>query len=103
MNWVKFAAVSAALLAGGCAGGGYSWQRSDGGPINQWAFDRAIGECRDRAADRQEPERAMKLCMARRGYVWTAGGYAGEGYYPRDSYPREYPRRRYYRRDYDED
>ena len=77
MKLLKIAALSAAVLAGGCATGS-QWQRADGGPIHQWSFDRAIAECRDRASDRQEPERAMRHCMGRRGYVWGSGG---GGYY----------------------
>ncbi|HWE21717.1 MAG TPA: hypothetical protein VG758_31830 [Hyphomicrobiaceae bacterium] len=71
MKLIKIAALSATLLAGGCATE-MAWQRADGYPLDR-SFAWAAGHCRERAkehwGDRAE---AMERCMRRYGYVWTA-------------------------------
>lgn len=73
-----------------------AWQRLDGRPVNPWAFERAMAECRSRAYDRDEAAvQVMQRCMARRGYVWgEAYGYYDNGYEGR-GYGHHH-RRRYY-------
>ena len=84
MKVFKATVLGVALFAGGCAGGGgqMAWQRVDGRPVNPWAFDRAMAECRSRAHHRDEGAvQVMQRCMERRGYVWAeAYGYGGGGY-----------------------
>jgi hypothetical protein len=78
MKVMKIAAFSAALLASGCASE-MAWQRVDGRPVDQ-GFRYAAAECRGRAEHHEEAAvEAMKRCMYRRGYVWTAV-YTGNGY-----------------------
>ena len=65
-----------------------AWQRVDGRPVDQ-GFRYAAAECRGRAENYEEAAvEAMKRCMYRRGYVWTAvytgytatsNGYNGNG------------------------
>ena len=86
MKVMKIAAFSAALLASGCASE-MAWQRvrrAAGRP----GFRYAAAECRGRAEHHEEAAvEAMKRCMYRRGYVWTAvylataseNGYNGNG------------------------
>jgi hypothetical protein len=76
MRLVKYAVLSAALLAAGCASD-YSWQRRDGGPLGE-DFQWAISECR-RIADRYDEE-VMRRCMYRRGYIWAQNAYQEEDY-----------------------
>ena len=73
MKLLRIAALSATLLAGGCAGD-MAWQRADGRPLDR-SFAWAAAECRSRARDRAYEEaaaEAMHRCMRRHGYVWTA-------------------------------
>jgi hypothetical protein len=84
MKAMKIAALSAALLASGCATE-MAWQRIDGQPVD-YGFRHAAAECRGRAEHYEDAAvEAMKRCMYRRGYVWTAvytndNGYNGNGY-----------------------
>lgn len=86
---MKVAALLAALLSSGCATE-MAWQRVDGRPVDR-SFRWAAAECRGRAEHYEEAAvEAMKRCMYRRGYVWTAvytgyngddgNGYNGNGY-----------------------
>jgi hypothetical protein len=76
MKLLKIAALSATLLAGGCAGD-MAWQRADGRPVDS-SFARAAAHCRERARERAQEyygvsaTEAMQRCMHRHGYVWTA-------------------------------
>ena len=74
MKLLTVAALSAAVLVGGCGGGdgyGARWQRSDGRPVDE-SFDWAMSRCRGAAQQYEEGAvQAMRRCMARRGYVWT--------------------------------
>jgi hypothetical protein len=79
MKLLKFAALAAVVLAGGCATNEYGarWQRTDGRAIDR-SFDWAMSHCRRRASDQDEGRdavHAMRRCMERRGYVWTTGYY----------------------------
>ena len=90
MRLLKFAVVSAALLAGACASD-YSWQRRDGGRLGE-DFQWAISECR-RVAERSDAD-VMRRCMYRRGYVWAQNSYNEPEYDYR-------PRRRHHHHDDD--
>jgi len=72
MKLLTVAALSAAVLIGGCANNyGARWQRADGGPVGE-SFDWAMSRCRRVASDRDEGAvHAMRRCMARFGYVWA--------------------------------
>jgi hypothetical protein len=92
MRLLKFAVLSAALLAAGCASD-YSWQRRDGGRLGE-DFQWAISECR-RISGRADEE-VMRRCMYRRGYVWAQNVASAEEDY--DYRPRR--RHRHYDDDY---
>jgi hypothetical protein len=73
MKLLKIAALSATLLAGGCAGE-MAWQRTDGGPVGR-SFASVAAECRARAREYGGDGGAtevMRRCMHRHGYVWAA-------------------------------
>jgi hypothetical protein len=87
MKIMRIAALSAAVVSSGCATE-MAWQRVDGQPVDR-GFRYAAAECRGRAQHHEEEAvEAMKRCMYRRGYVWTAvygdngynGYYSGNGY-----------------------
>lgn len=89
MRLLKSMALAAAVFSSGCATQ-MAWQRTDGGRVHGWAFQRAISECRGRAWDRDEAAvEVMRRCMARRGFVWAAvydnGGYNEYNGYNRHS------------------
>jgi len=88
MKIMRIAALSAAVLSSGCATE-MAWQRVDGQPVGR-GFRQAAAECRGRAQHYDEAAvEAMKRCMYRRGYVWTAvytsNGY-NNGYYNGNDY-----------------
>jgi hypothetical protein len=83
MKLLKIAALSATLLAGGCASE-MAWQRVDGGPVGR-SFASVAAECRERAREYGGEGRAteaMRRCMERHGYVWAA--ISSNGYYDDD-------------------
>jgi hypothetical protein len=89
MKLLKIAALSAALLAGGCATE-LAWQRVDGRPLDS-SFAWAAAHCRERARDAWgDRHEAMLRCMERHGYVWTYAEaprrdrYRGDRYYNDD-------------------
>jgi hypothetical protein len=73
MKLLKIAALSATVLAGGCATE-MAWQREDGLPLDR-RFSWAAAQCRERAREswggREERAETMYRCMRRHGYVWT--------------------------------
>lgn len=80
MKLLKTAMLAAALLSSGCATE-MAWRSADGGPVDR-SFNWASARCRERAQDFDDRAAdAMKKCMARYGYVWTAvpsyDGYNG--------------------------
>ena len=83
MKLLKIAALSATVLAGGCATE-MAWQREDGGPLDRrfaWTAER----CRERAKEswggRDDRAETMYRCMQRHGYVWTSVAVQEERYY----------------------
>jgi hypothetical protein len=90
MKLLKVAALSATLLAGGCATE-MAWQRADGGPLDR-GFAWAAANCRERARDnwREDREEAMQRCMRRHGYVWTSVAVAEPRRRHRDRYNDDY-------------
>lgn len=70
MKLLKIAPLAAVLLISGCATE-MAWRRTDGGPVDR-SFHWAAARCRERAADFDRAQAAMRRCMERHGYVWTA-------------------------------
>jgi hypothetical protein len=73
MKLLKIAALSATVLAGGCATE-MAWQREDGAPLDRrfaWAADRCREHARESWGDREDRAETMYRCMRRHGYVWT--------------------------------
>jgi hypothetical protein len=100
MKLLKIAALSAALLSGGCATE-MTWQRYDGRPLDR-SFAWAAEHCRERARNHWgERAEAMERCMRRHGYVWTTV-VVSDRYGDYDDY-NGYDRRRHHRHDYDND
>jgi hypothetical protein len=104
MKVLKTAALTAAVLLGGCATE-YTWQRADGGPLGR-NFAWTAAHCRDRAKDYWEDKaEAMQRCMKRHGYVWAAVAVAPSRYY--DEYDEDddgrYRRRHHHHDRYDDD
>jgi hypothetical protein len=91
MKLLKITALSATLLAGGCATD-MAWRRADGGPLDRH-FAWAAEHCRERARRHWDDKaEAMQRCMERHGYVWTA--VASDASYGR--YGRHHHRHRHY-------
>jgi hypothetical protein len=74
MKLLKIAALSATVLAGGCATE-MAWQREDGGPLDRrfsWAAERCREHARESWGGREDRAETMYRCMRRHGYVWTS-------------------------------
>jgi hypothetical protein len=94
MQLLKITVLSAALLAGGCATE-MEWRRANGAPVVGWQFERDSAHCRHKAFHSDDPEGAMRRCMARKGYVWSAA-YNDYGYGYGNGYDRGYRRHNAY-------
>jgi glycerol kinase len=91
MKLLKIAALSATLLAGGCATE-MAWQREDGGPLDRrfaWAAERCRAHARETWGDREDRAETMYRCMRRHGYVWTTVAVQ-ERRHHRDRYYEDY-------------
>jgi hypothetical protein len=92
MKLLKIAALSATVLAGGCATE-MAWQREDGGPLDRrfaWTAERCRERAREAWGDRAD---AMYKCMRRHGYVWTSvvvPEEASYGHYRNHRHHRDY-------------
>jgi glycerol kinase len=96
MKLLKIAALSATVLAGGCATE-MAWQREDGAPLDRrfsWAAERCRERARENWGNREDRAETMYRCMRRHGYVWTSAVVPEESYYG------DYRPRRHHR-DYD--
>jgi hypothetical protein len=102
MKLLKIAALSAAVLSGGCATE-MAWQRYDGRPLDR-SFASTAEHCRDRARHHWgERAEAMERCMRRHGYVWTTVVVSDryDGYNGYDDY-NGYDRHRHRHRHHDD-
>ncbi len=86
MKLLKIAALSATVLASGCATE-MAWQREDGGPLDRrfaWTAERCRERARESWGGREERAETMYRCMRRHGYVWTSVAVSEPRYRHRD-------------------
>ncbi len=100
MKLLKIAALTATVLAGGCATE-MAWQREDGGPLDRrfaWTAERCRERAREAWGGRDDRAETMYKCMRKHGYVWTNVVVSEES-----SYGHYRHRRNHDYRDYDDD